>query len=131
MKVYNPGEVTLTVFGTIIDNWNTVAVNQDERDWIVKSGTQGEVTATKKLNEIGGVVITMDQSSVDNAYLSTQRLLSTKGPVTVIDSSGADVAIMSMAVIEGPPDMEKGNESGEHEWKCIGKLDSIIHGGNL
>jgi len=131
MKVYNPGEVVVTVFGTILDNWNTIAVAQDERDCIVKSGTQGEVTATEKLNKLGGVTITMDQSSSDNAYLSIQRKLRTKGPITVLDMSGADVAVMAMARIEGPPDMEKGNESGEHEWKCIGKLNDIFHGGNI
>ena len=129
-KTYSPGEVSVIVGRSIINSWNTVTVARNEDRNFLSVGTQGEVTRTKNLSNLGTITITLPQSSADNASLSAKEIANGIESISIIDKSGNSVAVMPEGVITGVPESEFGKELSEREWVYQGDLPVYVVGGN-
>ncbi len=130
VRTYDPGQVSVIVGGTIIKSWNTIRVAKDEDDWTFNAGTSGEVTRTKNLNRLGGITLTLPQTSQDNAVLSAFSVAGGLLSCIVKDASGNSLHVMPEGTVVKPADSEYGKESGEREWMVKGSIVEMTVGGN-
>lgn len=128
-KSYSPGEVSLIIGGSII-NFDGVTVSRNEDKNTLTVGTQGEVTRTKNLSNLGTIVVLLPQSSIDNATLSAQEIANGILSISVIDKGGTSVAVMPEGVITGMPESEFSKEHVQREWTFQGDLPVYVIGGN-
>lgn len=129
-KTYSPGEVSLIIGGTIINSWNTITVSRNEDKNFATVGTQGEVTRTVNVSKLGTIVITLPQSSADNAALSAKEIANGIESIGVMDKSGNSIATIAEGFMTGVAESEFGKELGEREWTFQGSLDVYVVGGN-
>ena len=129
-KTYNPGEVSLIIGGSIINSWNTITVSRNEDKNFASVGTQGEVTRTVNVSNLGTIVVTLPQSSADNAILSAKELANGIESIGIMDKSGNSIVTMPEGFITGVAESEFGKELGEREWTFQGDLPVYVVGGN-
>ena len=125
IKTYDPSQVSVIVGGSIITSWNTVTPDRDEDSFTFNTGTTGESTRTKNLNKMGTFTIVLPQTSADNAVMSGFEVGGSLISCSIIDKSGASLAVMPEGTVMKPATSEFGKESGEREW--VVKGDIIDH----
>ena len=129
-KTYNPGEVSLVIGGSIINSWNSITVARNEDKNFATVGTQGEVTRTVNVSNLGTITVVLPQSSADNAILSAKEIANGIESIGVMDKSGDSIATMPEGFITTVAESEFGKESGEREWVFMGDLPVYVVGGN-
>ena len=129
-KTYSPGEVSVIVGGSIMNSWNSVTVGRNEERNFASVGTQGEVTRTVNVSNLGTITIVLPQSSADNAILSAKEIVNGIESISVIDKSGNSIAVMPEGFLTGTPESEFGKELAEREWVYQGDLPVYTIGGN-
>ncbi len=130
MRTYNPEEVALLVGASLLTGWNNVRIGRAEDGAMFSVGTQGEVTRTINLNKLGSFVVTMQQSSLDNEFLSYLEISKAAIPCSVIDKSGTTVAIIDFGTVIKIPDSDVGKEAGTREWTITGEMTYALIGSN-
>lgn len=138
VKTYNAADVSI-IFGTRqltgLAEGSFVVVTRDEQTFTKKVGADGEVTRSKTNNKAGSVVLTLDQSSDSNDFLSESHNIDENTglgikPLNIVDGSGTTVVFAREAWVQKPADMDKGRDSGENAWTLdTGPMDVFI-GGN-
>jgi len=129
-KTYDPSQVAIVVGGSIIKSWNIVTVTRDEDGWSFSTGTSGEVTRTKNLNKLGMLELVLPQTSADNAILSAFEIAGNVLVSSVIDKSGASVALMPEGTVVKAADSAYDKESGDRTWQIKGDMVGFVVGGN-
>lgn len=130
MRTYNPKEVAILIGTSLLTGWNNVRIVRAEDGVMFSVGTQGEVTRTINQNKLGNLVITMQQSSIDNETLSALEISKLALPCTVIDKSGTTVAVIDLGTVIKIPDSDLGKEAGTREWTITGEMISAFIGSN-
>ena len=130
VKTYDPSQVSLIVGGTIIKSWNQITVSKDEDDWTFSAGTSGEVTRTKNMNKLGGIVITCPQTSADNGFLSAFAVSGALLSCIVKDGSGRSLHVMPEGTVVRPANSQYGKEPNDREWTIKGSIVEMTVGGN-
>ncbi|MCK5127629.1 MAG: DUF3277 family protein [candidate division Zixibacteria bacterium] len=130
LKTYSPGEVSLTIGGSIINSWNSITVARNEDKNFATVGTQGEVTRTVNASKLGTITIVLPQASADNATLSAKEISNGIESIGVLDKSGNSIVTMAEGFMTGVAESAFEKEEGEREWVFQGSLDAYVVGGN-
>ena len=130
LKTWDPSQLNLIVGGSIINSWNTVAIDLDEDEQFQSVGTSGEVTRSINASKMGTVTLTVPQSSADNATLSAIAEAKSIVSFSTIDKSGNSIHVMAQAFISKRAASEYTKESGEREWVLKGDLNVHLPAGN-
>ena len=140
VKVYDAGQVSLSVFDTTIDSGfsdgDFVEVEYKTKQYSSKVGADGEVTRVRSLDRRATAKITLMQTSLGNNLLSQMLnagLLDPNGndigTFQVRDRSGTALAHGDKAWVEAFPTFKRGAEAGTVEWTLeIAQLDMQIEG---
>jgi hypothetical protein len=138
MKSFNPLQVSVIVGTKALTGWakgTFINASMDEDAFTKKVGTDGEVTRSKSNNNTGSIIITLDQASASNDYLSGLALLDRASgggavPVLIRDANGTTLISAESAWVKKMPDVEISNESLDREWILdCGSLEYFV-GGN-
>ena len=129
-KTYNPGEVSLVIGGSIINSWNSITIARNEDRNFATVGTQGEVTRTVNVSNLGTITVVLPQSSADNAILSAKEIANGIESIGVMDKSGTSIATMPEGFITGVAESGFEKELTEREWVFMGDLPVYVVGGN-
>lgn len=140
LKVYDANEVTVNFGGLPIeagyDDGEFVLIEQQEDDFVIKVGTDGEVTRSRTNNQLTQVTIKLMQSSSGNAVLSALRLLqllgggADVGTLMVRDRQGTSIFVSAEAWINKPPDASFDREAKVREWPLMCAAMKRFDGGN-
>ena len=126
-KTYNANEVTLSIAGRAIHSGfadgDFVKVSRLSDDWSDKAGTDGEVTRSKSNDARCDVSVTLMATSDGNDLLSQIRTADLAAPngagvgqFLLRDQFGRTV-IRGQCWIVKPPEVARGREAGQAEWK--------------
>lgn len=141
MKVYDANEVTVNFATRSIesgyDDGEFCTIEQENDNFGVKQGTDGQVTRYKTNQSYTIVTLKLMQTSEGNAILSAilnADLLGTNGagvaPIMIRDRQGLSVFAAPEAWILGPPKAAYAREPTAREWK-IGVANPVrFDGGN-
>lgn len=140
MKQYDPKSVTISWLGVNLSEGiaegTFVTVSQDERDWTITSGSDGEVIRTRTNKTTGVIEVTLLQGSAANAALDSilhaDKLSgAVVGGVLVKDNqSSATKAVGVNAFLEGPPDLVRGDTPSNVVWRFLCEKVEIFNRGN-
>lgn len=130
LKTWDPSQLNVIVGGSIMNSWNTVAIDLDEDEQFSSVGTNGEVTRSINASKMGTVTLTLPQASDDNAILAALAEAKSIFSFSTIDKSGNSVHVIAQAFISKRATSEYTKESGEREWTLKGNLDVHLPAGN-
>lgn len=128
LKVYSADEVTLSIFGQLIDSGfaegEFVSVEMQAQDFTSKVGADGQVARSKTNDRRATMKVKLMQTSLGNNILSAQRALDIGGTngagVGLFEirdrSSGVLLAHAPKSWIAKAPAVSRGREVGEYEW---------------
>lgn len=135
-STYDSKQVAIIVGGVLVEgiaDGTFVSIEQNEEQFSLQVGSDGEACRSKTNNRSGRVTLTLGQWSNSNTLLSSLHagdVLSPNGdgivPLLVIDKSGTTVCAAEKAWIVKAPTVEFGRESGSREW--IIETDNLIMG---
>lgn len=138
LRQYNAAEVSVIVGtrplkGLAADTF--VSVEREEQSFVKSVGADGEVTRSKTNNKTGAITITLQQSSPDNAYLSSLQIADENTasgvvPVMIRDASGNTLHFSEQSWIRQPATSEFGRDSGTREWVFDCASIEMNEGGN-
>lgn len=140
LKVYDPKAVAMVFAGIPISGLaegTFLSVEQNEDDFSLVVGADGEACRAKSNNRSGRVTFTLLQSSESNALLSAVRLAdigSPNGdgiaPLLIKDNNGFTIVEAQKAWITRSPAAEFAREVTSREW--VIETDNLVsfHGGN-
>lgn len=141
LKIYDADQISIVAFNIpVISGFNDgefCRIQQTEKSFKSKTGTDGEVTRSKTKQMITEVTITLMQTSSTNALFSGILTLdelgqngSGVGPILVNDRQGTSLFEAQFAWITGPPEVVYNREAEGRAWliECI--RDVRIDGGN-
>jgi len=136
LSTYDAKQVSVIVDGIIVDGYADgafVSIEQNEDQFSLQVGTDGDACRSKTNNRSGRITITLAQWSDSNILLSALHagdVLSPSGdgivPVLVMDKSGTTICAAEKAWIVKPPTVEFGREAGSREW--VLETDNIVMG---
>jgi hypothetical protein len=141
MKVYDANEVTINFATRAIesgyDDGEFCTIEQQEKSFGVKQGTDGQATRYKTNQSVTIVTLKLMQTSEGNAILSgilNGDLLGTNGagvaPILIRDRQGLSVFAAPEAWIEGPPKASYAREPNAREWTICVPNPTRFDGGN-
>ena len=112
-----------------------VRVERDADSFTSQVGADGEVARSSSNNKLGRIVVILQQSSPDNAFLQSQvnndeRNGTGVQPVQVVDRKGSFLANSPEGWVVKPANNEFGAESGTREWIIMCSELNMIGGGN-
>ena len=140
LKVYDAGQVGLSMFDTIIDSGFGegvfIEVEYMTKQYSSKVGADGEVTRVRSLDRRGKAKVTLMQTSLGNNVLSgmlNAGLLDPNGndvgTFQVRDRSGTSLAHADKMWVTGFPAFKRGAEAETVEWELeMADLDMAIEG---
>ncbi len=136
VRIYDAREVSLVIAGIPIDsgfaNGEFVKLEQNEEDFKMISGTDGQVTRSKIYNKSARATIRLMQTADGNASLSALRRLDLANPngagvgsFLLKDRSSGNVVYQAEDCwIAAPPKVSFDAEAKEREWMIdIASLD--------
>ena len=130
-NTYDPSQVTVTIGGVTLTNWEKIEVERNEERWKLKAGSSGEVARAKNSNQIGKITITLDQTANKQGQLSAIFISDALISVAIADLSGASVHVMPEGVCQNVPKSEYAkNETSDRAWIFEGALTDHIVAGN-
>lgn len=140
-KVYDSKEVTIVFAGIPIDGGygedEFCSIEQNEEDFVIVVGTDGEVTRSKTNNQSAKVMITLMQSATVNAALSALNNLDKAagngagvGPILIKDRQGTSLYTGAKAWIAKPPDAKFAKKAGPRVWELHVAALKRLDGGN-
>lgn len=146
LKIYDADQVTVLVGNFAISkgpgasgyaDGEFVRIEQPTEDFVVKEGTDGQVTRSKTNTVLQKVTIRLMQTSTSNAYLSGLRLLDRNGvngagvvPLVIRDRQGTSLHTAQYAWVQAPPEVSYDREAKEREWTLYALMDERVDGGN-
>jgi structural protein KPP10_ORF10 len=141
MKIYDADQVAIIAFNIPIQSGYAdgefVRIQQDEKSFKAKKGTDGEVTRSKMDGFLTTVTITLMQTSSSNALLSGILNLDEQGqngagvgPLLIADLQGTSIFEASSAWITGPPEVVYDREAEGRAWEIQCVRDVRLDGGN-
>lgn len=136
LKSYYPDQVMVIAGPILVEGYadgTFVTVEQNEDQFSLQVGTDGEACRSRSNNKSGRVTITLGQWSASNDLLTTLAAsdrLSANGdgivPLAVMDKSGRTLCAAEKAWIVKSPSVEFGREATSREW--VFESDSIVMG---
>jgi hypothetical protein len=139
LKNYSSEDVSVIVAGINAegrsDDFLTVAMAEDA--WVYSSGADGEGTYSYNPNRSGTFVITIKQTSLLNAYLTSllQADITAKGrasfPVLVKNNLGNDLFSADKCKVMKFADAGFGKEAGDREWTIHAHELIMVNGGTF
>lgn len=141
LKIYDADQVSVVFANIPIDSGYAdgefARIQQTEKSFKSKTGTDGEVTRSKTKQKITVVTITLMQTSDSNAKLSGILNLDEAGqngagvgPLLIRDRQGTSVFEAQFAWITGPPEVVYDREAEGRAWELECIRDVRIDGGN-
>lgn len=141
LKIYDADQVSCVAFNIPIDSGYAdgefIRIQQTEKSFKSKTGTDGEVTRSKMNQKITVVTITLMQTSDSNAKLSGILNLDEAGqngagvgPILVRDRQGTSVFEAQYGWITGPPEVVYDREAEGRAWEIECIRDVRLDGGN-
>lgn len=140
-KIYDSNQVTLVFMGIPITSGfadgEFLSIEQSEADFVVKVGTDGEVTRSKTNNRHATIKVKLMQTSSGNALFSVVNNLDVLtpggagvGPMLVRDRQGTSLYTSLACWIAKPPDVSFDKEATPREWTL--ECDQLVRfdGGN-
>lgn len=140
-KEYDADQVTVLFGAVLVDSGygdgEFVRIEQAEKSFGTKVGTDGEVTRYKMNNRVTTVTIITSQSSSANARFSAILAADEAGPngagvapLKIRDRQGSSNFEAQFAWITGPPKQVYGREPTDREWELECIRDVNLAGGN-
>jgi hypothetical protein len=138
-KNYDPGQIVVTFDGNPISGFadgTMVKCSRKSDTFTTNVGTQGDVARVRSQDKTGEVVITLQQVSETNDYLSGVLALDEKigqstGPILVKDLNGTTLISATIAWLKKPADTEFGKDLGPREWTFECAELKMLVGGSL
>lgn len=146
VKVYDADQVSVLVGNVAISrgvgasgyaDGEFVRIEQQEDDFGIVVGTDGQITRSKKNNKLTKITIRLMQSSDSNAYLSSLRIADQVGqngagivPILINDRNGTSLHSAQFGWVNKPPDAVYDREAKEREWPIMCYMDERLDGGN-
>lgn len=141
VATYDASQVTIILAGLPLKGLapdTFVSVEQDEDDFTLQVGADGEGARSKSNNRSATITLTLLQSSASNDLLSDLRNLDINspngdsiGPFMCKDNSGRTLINAAKAWIQKPPTVEFAREGGTREWTFrTERLEFNLIGGN-
>lgn len=126
-KIYDADQVSMVFMGIPISSGYAdgvfLEIDQDENDFVVKVGTDGETTRSKTNNHNASIKVHLMQTSDGNAALSTINNLDKLapngagvGPMLVRDRQGTSLYTAGHCWVEKPPDAAFAREASDRVW---------------
>ena len=126
-KVYDADQVSMVFMSIPVssgyDDGTFLEIEQNEDDFKVKVGTDGETTRSKTNNHNADIKVHLMQSSDGNAAFSTINNLDKLapngtgiGPMLVRDRSGTSLYTAAHCWIQKPPDVTFAREPSDRVW---------------
>lgn len=138
LKTYNAHEVSVIVGSRIIKGLaegDAVTIAREADSFSDSVGIDGEATRSGNTDKRGTITLRLQQTSVDNDFLSTLVQVDEKAgsgvvPILIRDTNGTSLWASNEAWIMKPADGSISREAGEREWaiRCA-KLE-MFSGGN-
>lgn len=140
-KVYDADQISIVLGGIPISggyaDGEFLTIEQEENDFNIVVGTDGEVTRSKSLTRQAKITINLMQSASSNALLSAlnQLDISTANgggivPFICKDRQGTSLYFGPQAWIEKPPDVKFDRTATPRSWTIrVGSLQRL-DGGN-
>lgn len=140
VKIYDTKEITLAFFATLIDSGfaagEFLRMTQNQKDFTMVVGTDGEVTRTKTNDRSVVIVVTLMQTSEGNTKLTVINNLDRAksngagvGPFMIKDKSGLAL-YTGTGWIAAPPEVVYTNQGEARAWTIEGVLDKRFDGGS-
>lgn len=140
LKVYDPDEITVSVFGILIGGYadgEFVRIEQESDDFTDVAGTDGSVSRAKTNDRRATITFVLMQTSESNALLSAISNLDRNTPggagvgaVQVRDRQGNTIYSGAEAWISRPPNASFDREVTSREWTLrVARLERT-DGGN-
>jgi hypothetical protein len=128
MKANDPNNVAIIVGGIPIQGFGTgdfLKISQKEDTFTSTTGADGETIRSKSNPKpIVEITLTLMESSASNTFLSSLHEIDRAQPngAGVVpflykDGSGTSLFVSDQSWVAKPPDMTKGKEGKEREWK--------------
>lgn len=146
MKIYDADQVTILVGNVAISKGvgasgyaegEFVKIEQQEEDFKIKVGTDGQTTRSKTNNILTKITLLLMQTSESNAYLSSLRTadrLGTNGAgvvsLLIQDRQGTSLHAAQFCWVNKPPDVSYDKEPTPREWELMCLMDERLDGGN-
>lgn len=138
LKTYNAHEVSVIIGVkpiTGLASGDSVTVEREADSWTDSVGINGEVTRSGSADKRGTITIKVQQTSIDNDYLSGLSVadeLSSEGvfPILIRDTNGRSLYAAAQCWIKKPANATFAKESGEREWVIRCARLEMFTGGN-
>lgn len=128
VNTYDPKDVNVVVDGTILTGFadgTFVSIEQEEENYTMHVGAQGEVSRARSHNRSGTITVTLSQDSPSNTYLNRKANSKETFSVAIVDMNTDETHGGNNCWIEKPADKEFGKEVEEREWVIVvPKLES-------
>jgi hypothetical protein len=136
LKTYDPNEISVIVGTHIVQGFASgtfVEVDLEDDDWVVKKGIS-QNTRTKRTNDIGTIVITLQKTSISNTFLSNLRSIdlttNVPFPILVRDNLGTTLHSAEQAWIQKPAKDDHGTEPIDRVWTLTCEKLNMFNGEN-
>ena len=138
-KNYDPAQLVVTFNGNPIVGFadgTMIKVTRKTPSFSLNIGTQGDGARVRSQDKSGEVMVTLQQTSPTNDYLSAQILLDEQfgtayGPLLIKDLNGTTVLTAATAWLTKPADTEYSKELTTREWAFDCHELKMFVGGSL
>lgn len=124
--VYNAGEGSCVVFGTVV-KFQRVEVGKDNDKNIFTEGTTGEVVVSVQSDKLGFIRVVTQKATTQNLQLAAYAEANVFGEV--IFKSGNALFLIPVAALMKDPDATYETEDGELIWEYKGEFASYLPNG--
>jgi len=128
LKKYNPKEVTITWLGRSLNSGVSAGTfftaARTVRKAQLNTGSDGRSTLVESENRTGVMTVSYRAGSESNDFLVNRQLQDEAdnrqiGMLQIKDFSGRSLFTDEQASLDGPPDVEKGDEEGDQQWTFL------------
>lgn len=119
VNIYNPKDCVVTVGGVYITGLaeDMVSCEKDEDNFTTAIGAQGDVVVNQSNNQLGTIMLTVQGTSPQKAYLLSLAKSNTMFDIWVINKSIGEKAGGTKAMMKKPPTLEQGAELADREFE--------------
>lgn len=139
LKTYDPKRISIIIGSHVVKGYaedTFISIEPAGDGTQAQAGADGEVARSLSNNPLHNIVVTLQQTSDTNDYLSDllNRDRASGGggvvPLQVLDLRGTSVFAASQAWVVNWPTIENGATVGEREWTLAAVATGIHVGGN-
>ncbi len=146
LKIYDADQVSIILGNVAISkgvgvsgyaDGPFVTIEQTKEDFVIKDGTDGQVTRSKTNTFLTKVTLHLMQTSDSNIYLNSLRMLDKLGAngagvvgLVIRDRQGTSLHSAQYAWVNAPPQVQYDREATARDWELMCVMDLRVDGGN-